>query len=166
MTHPGTTGQLPEATAQGFISYKKGYKYQLYRTIQVDTGIIPPAPVRCDYSSLTIEGVLTLLKGFATDGPSGPTLDIPSFMAGAFAHDAIYEMLRLGRLPTGHGYRKQADQLLKEFCIVNGMWTPVAGIVYAGVRVGSKPASKPTHQRKVLIAPAIGWREVTTEVLA
>lgn len=148
---------------KGFIEYKKGYKYQLFRTIQVDTGIIPPAPIRCDYSSLDMTGVLTLFKGFATDGPSGPTIDIPSFMAGAFAHDAIYEMLRLGYLPAGQGYRKQADSLLKEFCLVNGMWRPVAGIVYAGVRLGAAPSGQPVNKRKVLKAPAVGWRPVTEE---
>ena len=142
----------------GYIEYKKGYKYQLYRTVQVDTGIIPPVHIDCDYSSLSMVGVLELRKGFACDGPSGPTIDIPSFMAGAFAHDAGYEMIRLGYLDDT--YRKPFDGLLREFCLVNGMWRPVASIVYSSVRIGAGPASKPVRQRKIIKAPAVGWRVV------
>lgn len=142
----------------GFIEYKKGYKYQITRTVAVDTGIIPPMPCRADYSELSIAGVLTIHKGFAYDGPSGPTFDTPNFMAAALAHDAFYEMLRLGLLPAGQGYRKQADKLLAQMCRQNGMTRIRAWWVYLGVRIGSGPSSTPQNQRKVYKAPALGWR--------
>ena len=142
------------------ISYKKGYKYQIFRTIEAETGIIPPQHIETDYASLSITGVLRLNKGFASDGPSGPTFDTPSFMAGAFGHDALYEMMRLGKLPAS--YREQVDRFLIIVCLQNGMWKLRSKWVYKGVRIGSGPASKPVNQRKVYTAPAQGWHEVTT----
>ena len=140
------------------IEYRKGYKYQLAATFEVDTGIIPPAPIETDFISLSIRGVLTIRKGYANDGPSGPTFDSPEFMAGALAHDALYQLMRLGYLPES--YRKQADQLLRRMCIQNGMWKVRAAWVYAGVRIGAGPSSRPAHKRKIITAPAIGWRKV------
>jgi hypothetical protein len=143
------------------ISFKRGYKYQVVpRTYEVDTDIIPPHPIDTDYYSLTMTGVLTIKKGFATDGPSGPTSDTPAFMAGAFGHDAGYEMMRKSYLPQGKGYRKAWDKWLRDECRRQGMWRIRAAWVYAGVRIGAKGSSLPSHQRKTLTAPAKGWREV------
>jgi len=145
--------------AAGYIEYKAGYKYQVYAGLEVDTGIIPPEPVSTDYASLDMKGLLTFTKGFSYDGPSGPTLDTPGFMAGSLAHDSFYEMLRLGKLPAGRGYRKQADKLLRAMCIENGMTRIRAWWVYRGVRFGAGPSAKPRNQRKIIQAPAAGWRQ-------
>ena len=145
------------------IAYKKGYKYQVYRTVEVETGVIPLKPVGGDYSELSMDGILTIKKGFSYDGPSGPTIDSKNFMAAALAHDALYELMRLGMLPRGHGYRKQADKLLRDMCRQNGMTKVRSWWVYRGVRLGAGPSAKPVNQRKVHTAPAHGWREVQEE---
>jgi hypothetical protein len=145
------------------ISYKKGYKYQVQRSYQIDTGIIPPKAIDGGYYSLSVTGTLAIFKGFATDGPSGPTVDSPAFFAGAVGHDAGYEMLRKGLLPQGEGYRKLWDQWLRDECRRQGMWKIRATYVYWGVRVGAKASSLPSHQREILTAPAIGWREIKEE---
>lgn len=140
------------------IGYKKGYKYQVSYTVQVDTGIIPPIPIDSDYSSLSGDGILTIKKGFSYDGPSGPTISSPNFMAASLCHDALYEMLRLAYLPEKMGFRKKADKLLRKMCCDNGMTKIRAAWVYAGVRIGARPSSRPSHARKIIKAPAKGWR--------
>ncbi len=142
----------------GFIYYKAGYKYQVNVSVEVDTGIIPNGPISTELATLSAEGLLKISAAFAWDGPSGPTLDTPNFMAASLCHDEFYEMLRLGLLPAGQGYRKAADKLLRKMCRENGMTAARAWWVYRGVRLGAGPASKPKNQRKILKAPAAGWR--------
>jgi hypothetical protein len=143
---------------KNFIEYKAGYKYQVTNAVQLETGILPKFPIATEKTTLSVAGVMTISKGYAWDGPSGPTIDTESFMAGSLCHDAIYEMLRLEYLPAGQGYRRQADLLLYHVCRENGMFWLRAIIVYAGVRIGAGPAAKPINQRRVLRAPAMGWR--------
>ena len=73
-----------------YISYKSGYKYQLYEDYAVMIGMIPPDDVVTDYIELNSDGLLTIRKGYAWDGPSGPTIDTLNFMRGSLVHDALY----------------------------------------------------------------------------
>lgn len=50
-----------------------------------------------EYFSLNRNGLLTVKKGYKSDGPSGWTFDTPSFMRGAIGvHDPLFQMLRDG----------------------------------------------------------------------
>jgi hypothetical protein len=40
-------------------------------------------------------------KGYAWNGPSGPTLDTRNFMRGSLVHDALYQLMREGRMDNG-----------------------------------------------------------------
>ena len=58
------------------IKYKSGYKYQLAE----DYVVVLPIPysdydIECDYLALSGTGVLRIRKGYAWDGPSGPTIE-------------------------------------------------------------------------------------------
>ena len=82
------------------IAYKKGYKYQLTEAYTVDILIHPDADIHSNsgYIDLTAEGTLTIKKGYAWDGPSGPTVDTRNFMRGSLVHDALYQLMREGAL--------------------------------------------------------------------
>jgi hypothetical protein len=130
------------------ISYCDGYKYQLVSPWHCFTGIEADAAhdewIRLD------EGLLTVNAGYAWDGPSGPTIDTKNFMRGSLAHDALYQLMREGRLPTKH--RKAADDLLYSMCREDGMSWLRAQIVYGAVRAFSAPFAQ-KQKRKVLTAP-------------
>lgn len=117
-----------------YIRYSDGYKFQLEEDYQHATGITPAAPGGNRFVQLTLDGVLLIRAGYAWDGASGPAIDTPSFMRGSLVHDALYQLIRLG-VVTKAGGRLQADQLLREIVLEDGMLRPRAWWVYQGVRI-------------------------------
>ena len=132
------------------IYYKKGFKYQISRDYKQRIDIIGHT-VKDKFYELTPIGVLFIFTGYASDGPSGPTLDTDDFMRGAFVHDVLYEMIRKGQLPDT--YRKYADKLLKEMCIQDGMPDFRADYVYFAVRAFGESSADPDNKRKEYVAP-------------
>lgn len=133
------------------IKYREGYKYQLAENYGVATELRPPKPIRTPYIWLSLDGVLTVRKGYAWDGPSGPAIDTKNFMRGSLVHDALYQFLREGKLPQAH--RETADRLLQAICIEDGMTALRSWWVYQGVRFGGGPAADPDNDNPILIAP-------------
>jgi hypothetical protein len=136
-----------------FISYKKGYKYQLHTQYIVATNICPEnnIPSVSGYIHLSNEGIITIEKGYAWDGPSGPTIDSKNFMRGSLVHDAFYQMMREGALTQD--YRLPADDLLRSMCKEDGMSGIRRWWVYKGVRLFAKDASNKKNQKMIKYAP-------------
>lgn len=132
------------------IKYKDGYKYQLVETYSVRVAIRPAAHVRHDFISLSPLGFLSIRKGYAWDGPSGPTIDTKNFMRGSLVHDALYQLIREGLLPLSE--REQADAELRRICLEDGMSGVRAWWVYQGVRIFGDTAAA-TPEREPITAP-------------
>ena len=84
------------------MDYKRGYKYQLFKTevfkdtgIYPDFNIIPGEHKHNPFIGLTLEGELTVLAGYAWDGCSGPTYDRKTNMRAGLGHDALSQLFRL-----------------------------------------------------------------------
>lgn len=126
------------------IYYKKRrrYKYTLSDDYVHETDLRPDADVVIDsIISLSPSGTLTIRKGYAWDGPSGPTIDTPSFMRGSLVHDALYQLMREQRIPNTN--RKYADELLRCPCLEDGMWRLFAWCVYYAVRLFAASSAAP-----------------------
>ncbi len=138
------------------ISFKKGYKYQLVEEYCTVIPIEPEQDIKSDYIVLTKmgneEGNLKIRKGYAWDGPSGPTIDTRNFMRGSLVHDALYQLMREEYLDK-KSYRKSVDRLLQKMCKKDGMSSIRAWWVYQGVRFGGDPAADPANKKPVLKAP-------------
>lgn len=136
------------------ISYYKGnYKYQLNDNYVSCIGITPDNPVSIKgYIELSKKGKITICKSYAWDGPSGPTIDTPNFMRGSLVHDALYQLMRQGKLCPDK-YRDKADRLLQKMCKEDGMSKIRAWWVYQGVRFGGGPGADPANKRKLKKAP-------------
>lgn len=132
------------------IRYCAGYKYQLAEDYRVVIPITPGGFIRTEYIRLDTDGTLAITEGYAWDGPSGPTIDTKNFMRGSLVHDALYQLMREGHLPQD--CRDDADRVLRDICLEDGMSAIRAHWVYIGVRVGGGPAAKP-EAREVLTAP-------------
>lgn len=107
----------------GYISYKKGYKYQLVEKYSTEIPIEPDSDIESDYIVLSTKGNIIIKKGYAWDGPSCPTIDTLNFMRGSLVHDALYQLMREEMLEK-YMYRKPVDQLLQKMCKEDGM-TPI-----------------------------------------
>lgn len=136
----------------GCIAYKAGYKYQLKEEYVARIEIKPGALIDTEYLALTPEGMLTVRKGYAWDGPSGPTIDTLNFMRGSLVHDALYQLMREHHLDKDQ-YRETADRLLQKICQEDGMSALRAWWVYQGVRLGGDPAADPANDKPLIRAP-------------
>ena len=134
------------------ILYKKGYKYQLVKTYDSSINIKPEQPITTDYIELSEEGRLIIKKGYAWDGPSGPTVDTLNFMKGSLVHDALYQLMREKHLDKEE-YRQSADRLLQKICEADGMSRLRAWWVYLGIRWAGDPAADSPYTKPVIKAP-------------
>lgn len=134
------------------ITYRAGYKYQLKENYSIRIDIKPPALIDTDYLALTTDGILTVKKGYAWDGPSGPTIDTPNFMRGSLIHDALYQLMR-ERLLDEETHRETADRLLQGICLEDGMSSLRAWLVYQAVHYFGEPSADPANDKPVTKAP-------------
>ena len=121
------------------------YKYELTEDFSASTSILhhrlnnAPRPGVESFVILSTNGLLSLRKGYAWDGASGPAMDTESIMRGALVHDGLYQLMREGGLPLS--YRKPADKLLRKMCREDGMFWLRAWWVYWTVRIFGKEAA-------------------------
>ena len=133
------------------IAYKAGYKYQLTEDYVTSVSIMGEGMIETEYIALYSDGMLTIRRGYAWDGPSGPTIDTLNFMRGALVHDALYQLMREQHL--SRDCRESADRILQRLCIEDGMTRLRAWWVYHVVRLGGGPAADPAHSKRVIRAP-------------
>lgn len=132
------------------IKFRSGYKYSLWDTYRVQIDI-KGYSVSHHLFDLSPDGWLEIHSDYPSDGPSGWTFDTKSFMRGAFVHDALYEMLRLGLLPHDPCFHL-ANLELKKICLEDGMWAWRAAYVFWAVeRFGN--ASAALKPEPIMTAP-------------
>ena len=134
------------------IRYRSGYKYQLAEDYEIFLELYPEKDIETLFISLKTDGRLTIWKGYAWDGPSGPVIDTPNAMRGSLVHDALYQLMR-GKYLSTRIHRQAADTIFKEICIQDGMSVARARIHFLGLQVGGKAAASPKNKKKVHTAP-------------
>ena len=138
--------------AQSHIEYKSGYKYQLVNTYEFKVSIKPEEDITTDFIDLTSAGLLTAKKGYAWDGPSGPTIDTKNFMRGSLVHDALYQLMRTEHIEKDK-WRAEADLELKRICLKDGMSKIRAWYVHRAVHKAASLAADPRRRKEVQHAP-------------
>ena len=139
-----------------YIRYRSGYKYQLAEDYQVKVSIIPEKDVPADdatkaFLELRKDGTLIMKTGYAWDGPSGPTIDTPSFMRGSLVHDALYQLLRSEDI--GQEWRDEADEELRRIWREDGMSRICSNWVHWAVKKFGKMAADPASRKEIHKAP-------------
>lgn len=128
------------------MKYRKGYKYQVAEIEHFQTDIFG-YEIESQFISLKLIGILTIKSGYAWDGPSGPTLDTDDFMRGSLGHDALYQLIRERHLPQD--IREKADDLMKVWCLEDGMIQFRADYCHAAVREFAEAAADPKNIKEV-----------------
>lgn len=134
------------------IDYKKDYKYQVFKEYNTNIPIRPNKEIKTDYINLSSEGIIVIKKGYAWDGPSGPTIDTLNFMRGSLIHDALYQLMRHDELDRIE-FKDPADRLLQRMCKQDGMSSLRAWIVYQALKYVGGAATKAKNKKTVLKAP-------------
>ena len=110
----------------------KGYKYE---TLEPYTYTLPRAfsgqMANLPYIIL-VDRKLFIKKGYAWDGASGG-IDTKTFIRGSLVHDCLYNLLRSKDLRPQLRY--QADIVLRDICLEDGMNRFRAWYVYNAVRL-------------------------------
>ena len=131
------------------IHYTAGYKYILAESVALPTEVGTEKEISNNMLVLKTSGLLLIQKGYAWDGPSGPTVDTKSSMQASLAHDALYQLMREGLLSPEH--KPDADRTLSVLGEADGMWKWRARIWEKMVNAfGFRSAFKP---REILTAP-------------
>lgn len=102
------------------LAYKAGYKYIVHEDFSIQTPIKGFSAEIPGYISLNKNGILTVFRGYAWDGASGPAINTNSFRRGSLVHDALYQLIEEGVLPFA--CRLPADDFLIYLCKADGMW--------------------------------------------
>lgn len=121
----------------------KHYKYLLVEDYEYELPFKPNVAILNDFIFISNTGKLLIKKGYAWDGPSGPTIDTKSFMRGSLIHDALYQLIRSSLLP--YEDRKIADDILFYTCVEDKMNKFRAYYVYIFVRIFARFAAKPVN---------------------
>ena len=136
---------------RSFIEYRAGFKYQLQTDYGVQLSFKPDKLIQAFYVVFYPDGRLIVKRGYAWDGPSGPTINTVNFMRGSLVHDVIYQLMRQGHLTKD--YRLFADRELKKMCLEDGMWRIRAWWVFRALRRLGNRASLPSSTKRVFRAP-------------
>ena len=110
----------------GKLRYKPGLKYQVEAYFWVETPLsgdhsrIESEDIHDPWVRLCKNGLLEIRAGYAWDGPSGPTIDTKSTMRASLVHDALYQLMRAGKLTQDA--RDAADKLLFDLLIQDRCW--------------------------------------------
>ncbi len=131
-----------------FYSDRQSYKYE----VEEDIAFAIPVciPIIFDHRYMRFEGStdvffpswLTIKRGYAWDGPSGPAIDTKTFMRGSLGHDGLYQLCRM-RILDPVVIRPIADQCLHDWCREDGMWAIRAGWVKLAVKTFAQRAVRP-----------------------
>lgn len=133
------------------IRYSEGYKYQLEELYACQTPIVGEL-IEDDLFTLYPSGLLTIRKGFAWDGASGPTFDTKNSMRASLVHDVFCVCMRDGRL-SYEKWQDTVNELFRQQCIEDGMWAWRANLWHAAVEFADAGNPKQGPDRQILTAP-------------
>ena len=99
------------------------FKYEMMKDREVTTTMYGFGEIDTEFFKLTSDGIMTIRAGYRWDGPSGPTVDTPSFMRSSAVHDVCFQIMREGLIPdsTREGFFRSANYDLKSISRKDGM---------------------------------------------
>lgn len=118
------------------------YKYELYEDLTVNLPELVKYSFYHGYFNM-VEGRLTICKGYAWDGVSGPTIDTKNTFVAGVVHDALYQAIREKFLPPIE--KKSADKIFRRLLRENRMSWFRSQYFYLGVKWFGKSHIKAKH---------------------
>lgn len=129
--------------------YSTGYKYKLEELTRFKCPHLNNLWIDTPYIDIKY-GCVFIYPGYAWDGASGPLPDTRRNLVPSLFHDAIYQLVREGRLKGS--YRVWADEEFGRLCKEWGTWGWVAdGYVAVLLQYGQNALEKGKPQFEVTL---------------
>lgn len=97
---------------------RKGYKYQLAEDEIFDFPIVNTLVIDTEFITVK-DSKMTVKRGYAWDGASGPAIDGQTNMTASLFHDAGYQLIRMGVLLIDN--KGKLDWVFIDMCKNRGM---------------------------------------------
>lgn len=135
------------------IFYRSGYKYQLAKDYCIETRIRPPKEIEMQFISMKKDGTMIVKNGYAWDGTSGLIIDTDGNLRASLVHDALYQLMRNGKLKPRKKYKDKVDKLFRRMCKDDNVLSPIAQLYYEALKKLGNPSTEPANIKKTYTAP-------------
>ena len=92
------------------------------------------------YASLK-DGILSVKRGYAWDGASGPIINTRDTLVASLVHDVLYQAMRLNLIKSSKENRQIADKNFFEILKMNGVNSIRRKVWYFAVRLFGKKST-------------------------
>ena len=118
---------------------KYKYKFKVEETFSIELPFKIPDFVH-PYASLK-DGILSVKRGYAWDGASGPIINTRDTLVASLVHDVLYQAMRLNLIKSSKENRMIADKNFFEILKMNGVNSIRRKVWYFAVRLFGKKST-------------------------
>ena len=115
------------------------YKFKVEENFSIELPFKIPDFVH-PYASLK-DGILSVKRGYAWDGASGPIINTRDTLVASLVHDVLYQAMRLNLIKSSKDNRKIADKNFFEILKMNGVNSIRRKVWYFAVRLFGKKST-------------------------
>ena len=127
---------------------KYKYKFKVEENFSIELPFKIPDFVH-PYASLK-DGILSVRRGYAWDGASGPIINTRDTLVASLVHDVLYQAMRLNLIKSSKENRQIADKNFFEILKMHGVNSIRRKVWYFAVRLfGKKSTIKIQENDKV-----------------
>lgn len=88
------------------------------------------------------DSILSIKKGYAWDGASGPIINTRDTLVASLVHDVLYQAMRLNLIKSNSENKKIADKIFFEILKMHGVNSIRRKVWYLAVRLFGKKSTK------------------------
>ena len=118
---------------------KYKYKFKVEENFSIELPFKIPDFVH-PYASLK-DGILSVKRGYAWDGASGPIINTRDTLVASLVHDVLYQAMRLNLIKSSKENRTIADKNFFEILKMNGVNSIRRKVWYLAVRLFGKKST-------------------------
>ena len=118
---------------------KYKYKFKVEENFSIELPFKIP-DFEHEYAS-SKDGILSVKKGYAWDGASGPIINTRDTLVASLVHDVLYQAMRLNLIKSSKENRMIADKNFFEILKMNGVNSIRRKVWYFAVRLFGKKST-------------------------
>ena len=118
---------------------KYKYKFKVEENFSIELPFKIP-DFEHEYAS-SKDGILSVKRGYAWDGASGPIINTQDTLVASLVHDVLYQAMRLNLIKSSKENRQFADKNFFEILKMNGVNSIRRKVWYFAVRLFGKKST-------------------------